>query len=496
MPEYNSIDPHPADHGLEELKSDTYDVICIGSGWAGRVLAARVAKAVLSALIIEEELIGGDCPFWACVPSKVLLRSQDALEEAASVGGAKERLSGGPGVDVEAVFDRRDKFTSKWDDNALLVPMVEGSGAHVVRGKGRLAGEKKVTVEQNGRIVTIQARHAVAICTGSTPTMPGIPGLLEANPWNPRHATSASEAPKSLVVIGAGAVGTEMATAYAGFGTKVTLVSSTPEILARFEPEAGRVVRESFVSKGVKVHLSTKVTKVHRESNQPVKVSLSDGTIVEAEQVLVAAGRRAQTSGIGLEEFGIDTKGAPIAVDDSMRVQNVAGGWLFAGGDVVGRHPLTHGAKYHGRIMSNVILAQHKGTSIDDSPWSQTLATADTRALPQVVFTDPNIASVGYTKASAAKAGLNTKEICSPVVTLGARIRSDGAEEGWAQWVVEEGSNKLLGATLVGKDVGEQLQAFTVAVVGEMTLERLAHAIPSFPTSSEVFLNLVEAAGF
>lgn len=497
MPEYNSINLHPSTHLLESLKTDTYDVICIGSGWAGRVLAARVVKAGLSALIIEEELLGGDCPFWACVPSKVLLRSQDALEDAASVGGAKEKLNGARGVDVQAVFGRRDKFTANWDDGAILVPMVESSGVHIVRGKGRLSGEKKVAVaSQDGQHRTLQARHAVAICTGSEPFMPDIPGLREAKPWTPRHATSASQAPKSLVVIGAGAVGTEMATAYASFGTKITLVSSTPEILARFDPEAGRLVRESFVAKGMQVHLSTKATKVHRASEKLVKVSLSDGTTVEAEQVLVAVGRRAQTADIGLEHFGIDTKGAPVAVDDSLCVRNVPGGWLYAGGDVVGRHPLTHGSKYHGRIMSNVIIARAKGQSADGSPWSQTAATADIKALPQVVFTDPNVASVGHTKASATKAGLKFQAVSAPVATLGSRIRSDDADQGWAQWLVEEGSNKLLGATLVGKDVGEQLHAFTVAVVGEMTLERLSHAIPSFPTSSEVYLNLVEAAGF
>lgn len=498
MPPYETINLHPANHAFSVLKTDTYDVICIGSGWAGRVVAARVVKAGLSAVVVESELVGGDCPFWACVPSKVLLQSQQALDEATAVGGARELLNGyKAAVDSEAVFQRRDAFTAGWDDSKLLVPMVENSGASVVRGVGKLVGEKRVEVEAtDGGTAVLVANHAVVVCTGSEPIIPNIPGLAASRPWTPRHATSASEAPNHLVIIGAGAVGCEMATAYASFGSKITLVSSTSEVLPQYDMEAGRLVRLSLESKGAKVYLSSTITEVKRESDSTVKVHLASGETIKADEILVAAGRKPITHGIGLEKFDVPTDGRPIPVDESLRVESVPDGWLYAGGDVNGRHPLTHGSKYHGRVIANAILARANGSKIAPQPWDKTSATADVCALPQVVFTTPVVASVGFTHKGAEKAGRRIRVINTPIATLASRIRDDNAHDGWAQWVVEEGSHKLLGATLVGDGAGELLHASTVAVVGEVPLDRLAHAVPSFPTLSEVYLNLLEAAGY
>ena len=242
MPTTESINLHPNTNPLSALKSHVYDVICLGSGWASRVVASRCVAAGLSALVIERELVGGDCPFWACVPSKALLRPAEALEGAAKVGGARERLEKGGvgvGVDVSAVFARRDAFTSRWDDGDHLVPMVESSGADLVRGNGKIAGEKRVIVENGGKSVQLEARHAVVIGTGSEPVFPEIPGLVEAMPWGPREATSSSIVPEHLIIMGGGVVGCEMATAYSSFGAKVTIVHQAAEILPDWTPKLG-----------------------------------------------------------------------------------------------------------------------------------------------------------------------------------------------------------------------------------------------------------------
>src|SRR5215469_17534322 len=496
MPPYDTINLHPVTHPPSVLKSKDYDVICIGSGWAGRIIAARVVKAGMTAVIIENELVGGDCPFWACVPSKVLLRPHQALGEAQAVGGVRERLNSSKGLDVEKVFESRDDHSTGWDDGKLLIPMVENSGAALVRGTGSLVDVKKVAVKSiDGQEVILQAHHAVAICTGSQPIIPDVPGLKDAKPWTPRHATSSSKVPDHLIILGAGAVGTEMATAYTSFGAKVSLVCSTSEILPKFDPEAGELVRKGLTSQGVEVYLSTKATSVKRETTGNVKVDLSNGKTLSGTEVLVAIGRRANTIGIGLEHFGVTGDGTPMKVDESLRVSSVPGGWLYAAGDVNGRAPLTHSSKYHGRIAANSIVASVKTPITNSTEWDKFSATSDQLALPQVVFTSPEVASVGFTRTTAKEAGKRIRSITAPVQTLGAMLRADGYEAGWAQWVVDEETGRLIGATMVGENVADLLHGSTVAIVGGMTLETISHAVPSFPTMSEVYLNLIEAAG-
>lgn len=447
--------------------------------------------------------MGGDCPFWACVPSKALLRPQEALAEARDVGGVRELLRERPSLDAATVFKRRDVFTGSWDDGQLLVPMVENSGAALVRGRGNLIGVKKVAVtNENGERTVIEAKHAVAICTGSEPTIPNIPGLRESNPWGPRQATSSSEVPKHLLVLGAGAVGTEMATVYASLGAQVSLVSRGAELLPSVDEEAGRLVREGLESQGVRVYVSTTMESVTREeSDDCLVVQLSNGSkITGVTKILAATGRKAKTSGIGLENFGIETNGSPIPVTESLHVKSVPGGWLYALGDVNGRAPLSHSSKYHGRIAATAIIARSQSDETEDpgldTPWSKVSATNDILAQPQVVFTRPTVASVGLTRKRAEAAGLADKirVVTAPAATLGAKLHQDGYKDGWAQWIIDLESNKLLGATFAGDGVAELLHASTVAIVGGLTLDRLAHAVPSFPTMSEVYLNLMEAA--
>ncbi|KAF1981414.1 dihydrolipoamide dehydrogenase LpdB [Aulographum hederae CBS 113979] len=497
MPPYNTINLHPDSHHPSSLPTDTFDVIYIGSGWSTHVSATRLTKAGMTSVIIEAELFGGECPFWACVPSKALLRPGEAFDEVQGVGGAKERVDSAKGLDVDAVMQRRDTWTSNWDEEKMMVPYIASSGAHLVRGYGKLIGVKKVKVTTStGESFILTAGQAVVVCTGSEPLIPKIPGLTEAKPWTPREAVSTSDVPKHLLVLGAGVVGCEMVSAFASFGAKVTLVSSTAEILPRVDPEAGAIIRKRFEKQGVNVHLSTTVTRVQREEDGSLIAELAGKPEVKVSEILVAAGRKSRTNGIGLEQFGLAIDGSPINVDDSLCVPSDSSSWLYAVGDVNGRSPTTHGAKYHGRILAKVLLARKNGANFEPKEADGTAAAADRYAIPQVIFTHPNVASVGLTRQKAAAAGRKVKEITALAKTEGAELRMDGYEDGWAQWIVDAESGKLVGATFVGDNVAELLHASTVAVVGGMTLEQLAHAIPSFPTMSEVYLNLLEAAGF
>ncbi|KAF2239408.1 FAD-dependent pyridine nucleotide-disulfide oxidoreductase [Viridothelium virens] len=492
MPPYNSINLHPSSFGPSDLSLHTYDVIFIGSGWPANVGAARVTQAGMKPVIVESELIGGDCPYWACIPSKALLRPGEALQDAKSVPG----IAITNGLDADAVFRGRDSWTGDWDDQ-VLIPSIGGDDADFVRGHGKVVGVKKVRVENtNGESVTLEARQAVVICTGSEPVIPNIPGLADANPWIPRQATSTSQVPKNLVILGAGAVGCEMATIFANLGGKVSLISSTKELLPRTDPEAGALVRQSLVDLGVEMYLSAEVTGVQRKRDGTLEVQLKHGSVIHATEILISTGRRPRVKDIGLEQLGIAVNGSRIPVDESLCVGLESGEWLYAAGDVNGRAMMSHTAKYHARVVVNAIIARKTGAKPTITEWGSLSATADKYAVPQVVFTRPTVASVGLTRQAAEAAGRSFREVTAPLKTEGAELRAIGYKDGWAQWIVDAESGQLLGATFVGDDAADLLHASTVAIVGGLTIARLAHAIPSFPTMSEVYLNLIEAAGF
>ena len=482
-------------YSVSSLKTRVYDVICIGSGWAARPIAERTVKAGMTALIIDNDLMGGDCPFWACVPSKALLRPSEALEAAKAVGGARERVSD-QSVDVEAVFARRTAFTKDWDDAKLLVPAILDTGTDLLRGKAKLVGEKKVEVKLGEEeAITVTARQAVAVCTGSVPVIPDVPGLREIKPWTPREATSSNKLPAHLVVLGAGAVGIEMATAYNSFGAQVTVINSGSEILSKLDPKAGQKVREGLSARGVRFLLGTKLRKVDRLADSRLSLRTSGGEDLTASEILVAAGRKARTDDCGLEQFGLPVNGTPIQVDESLRVTSVPGDWLFAVGDVNGRSLLTHMCKYQGRIAANTIIQQAKGKDISPQvAWAPTSATADKKTIPQVIFSQPAVAAVGLTRADAEANGIAVRVVEVPAVNVGTLLHSDDFGTGWAQWVIDAHTEQLLGMTVVGQDVTELIHAATVAIVGGLRVSQLAHAVPCFPTMSEVYLNLAEAA--
>lgn len=469
-------------------KTDEYDLIVLGGGAVGENVADRAVQGGLTAIIVESELVGGECSYWACMPSKALLRPAQALRAAQNVGGASQAVTGT--LDVRAVFDRRDSFTSNWSDDGQ-VKWLDSAGIDLARGFGRLTGEREVTVTgADGDTRVLRARHAVAISTGSEAVIPPIDGLREASPWTSREATSAEELPESLAVIGGGVVAVEMATVYASLGSTVTLIARG-ELLANMEPFAGERVAAGLKELGVDVRTSTGTTSVRR-GDDGVTITLDDGAEVTATEVLAATGRSAHNRDIGLEVVGLEP-GRWIETDDTMRVPGHD--WLYAVGDVTGRVLLTHQGKYQARAAGDVIAARAKGEEVDDAPWGRHVATADHAAVPQVTFSYPEVASVGLTEAAARDAGYDVKVVDYDLgAVAGASVYEDGFA-GQARLVIDTERDVILGATFVGPEVAELVQAATFAIVGEVPITRLWHAVPAYPTISEIWLRLLEGYG-
>jgi pyruvate/2-oxoglutarate dehydrogenase complex dihydrolipoamide dehydrogenase (E3) component len=465
------------------MEQTEYDVIVLGAGAVGENVADRAVQGGLTAVIVESELVGGECSYWACMPSKALLRPAAALRAAKAVPGAAQAVTGE--LDVAAVLERRNSFTSNWSDDGQ-VQWLNGAGIALVRGHGRISGVKQVTVD--GAVLT--ARHAVVVSTGSDPLVPDIPGLREAQPWKSREATSAKKVPSSLAIIGGGVVAAEMATAYAGFGTAVTLIARSG-LLGSLEPFAGEQVTAALREQGVSVLLNTETTSVTRTANG-VTLELGNGSSVTAEEIMVATGRTPRTGDVGLDTIGLEP-GSWLETDDTLLVHGFD--WLYAAGDVNNRALLTHQGKYQARAAGDVIAARAKGLPVSDAPWGTHVATADHQAVPQVTFTDPEVASVGLTAAAAKEAGYDIRVVDYEIGNVaGAKVHADGYK-GTARMVVDEARKVILGVTFVGPDVSELLQAATVAVVAEIPLDRLWHAVPAYPTTNEIWLRLLETYG-
>jgi pyruvate/2-oxoglutarate dehydrogenase complex dihydrolipoamide dehydrogenase (E3) component len=445
-----------------------FDVVVLGAGAAGEVTAGRLGQHGHAVAIVEQALVGGDCSYYACMPSKALLRPVELAREVARVPG----LSASP-LDVAGVLARRDEVIHDRDDSKQL-PWLAEHGVTLVRGHGTIEGERRVVVGDEALV----ARKAVVVATGSTPSIPDIPGLRAARPWTTREATTSEHVPDRLAILGGGTSGVELAQAYAGLGARVTLVHRRARLLPREEPFAGDQVCDALREMGVDVRLQTTATRASRAGT--VLLELDDGSIIEADELLVALGRTPTTRGIGLASLGL-SEDVPLEVGDDLRVPGHE--WLFAVGDVNGRVLLTHMGKYQGRLVADTIAGRAVRLR-SDGPGS-----------PRVVFTDPQVAAIGLTVAAAEEKGLRVRQVdVQTGGNAGGSFVGHG-QAGTARMVVDEERRVIVGFTVTGAEVAEMLHAATIAVISEITLDDLWHAVPSFPTRSEHWLRLLEAYG-
>ncbi|AZG46377.1 dihydrolipoyl dehydrogenase family protein [Gordonia insulae] len=488
----------------------TYDVVVIGGGPVGENAADYAIRGSdRTAAIIEHELVGGECSYWACMPSKGLLGPGAALAAAAGLPGAREQLSN-PTPDVTAVLGWRDTITHRRDDSSQ-VDWASGAGIEVIRGHGRIVGEREVAVGDGGesgrgersdggfdrRIV---AREAVVVATGSTASVPPIPGLREARPWTSRDATNMVEVPERMVVLGGGVVACEAVTWLLDLGVRdLTMVIRGDRLLPKAEPFVGEQVATGLARRGVDIRFGAQISAVERPDvadtgyghihGGPARVTVDEGagsSVLDVDEILVAAGRSPATTDLGLDVLGIESTG-PLRVDDHMGVPGHP--WLYAVGDVNGRVALTHMGKYQGRVAGDVIAARAEGHPLDGARFT---ASADRDAIPQVVFTRPEMASVGRTEAQARDDGIDVVIAETDIAVAGSYLVSPDYA-GHAKLVIDRSRDVLVGATFVGAETAELVHSATVAVVGEVTVDRLWHAVPSYPTVSEVWLRLLES---
>ena len=443
-----------------------HDLIVIGLGPGGEEVAQRAADAGLDVCSIDRRLVGGECPYWGCIPSKVMVRAGNSLAEAARAIG----LAGDGRMTPEwkKVAARVREVTGNWDD-AVAVERHEARGETFVRGDATIVGPG--AVEVGGDRYT--ARRGIVVATGGAPVVPPIEGLTDVPFWTNREAIEADADPASMVVLGGGAIGLELAQAYRRFGTDVTIVETADHVLALEEPEQGEQLGRMLAEEGVTVRTGVSATRV-AATEHGVEVTLSDGSAVSGERLLVATGRRVDLASLGVEAVGIDPSGRGIPVDDHMR----AGEGVWAVGDVTGVAGFTHVAVYQGRIAAADILGREH-------------APADYTAIPRVTFTDPEVASVGMSERQAREQGLDVEVgAANTVDSTRGYIHGPGAEYGVTKVIVEAGSGVVLGASTMGPSAGDMIGIFLVAVRQRMTAGALRELIYPYPT----FLRGIEPA--
>ncbi|MDI1462025.1 NAD(P)/FAD-dependent oxidoreductase [Catellatospora sp. KI3] len=434
--------------------ADDFDIIVLGLGVGGEEVGGKLADAGLRVLGIENRLVGGECPYWGCIPSKMMIRASGLLTEGRRIDGMAGHAEVFP--DWAPVALRiRDEATDSWDDK-VAVDRFTNRGGTFLRGTGRLTGPRQVEVDG----VTYRASRGVVVATGTAPVIPPIPGLADTTFWTNREAIEADTLPGSLTVIGGGAIGLELAQMFARFGVGVCVIESGERLLGMEEPEASELVEQVLRRDGAQVHKGARVERV-----DGMTVHLADGTAITNEKLLVATGRTAQLGRLGLETVGLDPDARAIAADGHMR----AGDGLWAVGDVTGHGAFTHMSMYQAGIAVRDILGQAG-------------PPADYRAQPRVTFTDPEIGAVGLTEAQARHQGIHVKTAVSPLPQSSRGFIHKAGNDGFIKLVADADRDVLVGATSAGPSGGEVLGALTVAVHAQVPLEMLRHMIYAYPT--------------
>jgi pyruvate/2-oxoglutarate dehydrogenase complex dihydrolipoamide dehydrogenase (E3) component len=448
--------------------SENAEVIVIGMGPGGEDAAERLAEAGLDVIGIDAELVGGECPYWGCIPSKMIIRAANLLGEAGRIPG----MAGAAEVRSEwAPVARRirDEATDNWDD-AVAVKRFEDKGGRMLRGWAHLVGETRVAVGDR----TLEASRALVIAAGTRAWIPPIEGLAGTPFWTNRQAIATEEVPRSLAVIGGGAIGVELAQAFSRFGSKVTVIESAPSLVGAEEPEAGTLLAEVFGADGVDVLTDTAVSGI-RHDGRGFAITLGDGRVVDAERLLVAVGRRADLAQLKTAAIGVDEGGHGLPVDDHLRVPGTDHVWAI--GDITGKGAFTHMSMYQADIVVNDILGNE-------------VVAADYRAVPRVTFTDPEIGSVGITERDARAKGLRVRVGSAPMPESARGWIHKAGNQGFIKLVEDADRGILVGATSAGPAGGEVLGLLTLAVYAEVPTARLRHMIYAYPT----FHRAVESA--
>ncbi|SCL56932.1 dihydrolipoyl dehydrogenase family protein [Micromonospora peucetia] len=471
------------------------DVVVVGLGVGGEEVAGRLAEAGLTVVGVERDLVGGECPYWGCVPSKMMIRAANAIAEARRVDG----LAGSAEVrpDWAPVARRiREEATDTWDDT-VAVERFTGRGGRFVRGSARLDGAGRVRVGDR----VFQARHGIVLGTGTRPSVPPVDGLADTPYWTNRQAIEVEELPESLLVLGGGAIGLELAQVFARFGVRVTVVEALDRVLAVEEPEASEVAAAALRADGVEIHTGVQAERVSHDG-RGFTLHATGGTALTAERLLVVTGRRAHLDELGLDTVGVDAGRRYLPVDDRLHVTE----GIWAVGDVTGEGAFTHVAMYQAGIVVADVLdhvrrgdggADPSGTAsvvggavgvvsalgtTGSSGSAGSVPRADYRALPRVTFTDPEVGAVGLTERQARERGVNVQVGLAELSSSARGWIHKSGNEGFVKLVADADQGVLIGATSVGPAGGEVLSGLVVAVHAAVPLAELRHMIYAYPT--------------